>query len=366
MTGIYRFLRQRSLCIAWFLVLPFVSASCNLYHTARPTPDYSRLLELIRLEDKYQPLVAFSDFEKKFDTECHHASLGYFNENPQMLEKIKADLGGPKLKWKLDSLEKRLVFVPEDREDYAVLYRNYCRDAIDFVLNQTKFDNPYADLITLQCEKPQTQTPQQNGIVVYLVHNLAKEYVETYSFFTETQKKEVKVSLKGTVFIGEIGSYTSTLEIKDNGKIAFAHNTYTIWQDSAESPADALIVPIEETLHILLRPATERAIEDQIDRAHVKTISDVKQIVARWIEVEEAVVGGLVYDFFPRIAARYLKNFELSDLAAAVESRSHSERYQHLKCGIQLVDDLGSACTMNLYMQNPYDFKALLLSNLPV
>ena len=89
MTGIYRFLRQRSLCIAWFLVLPFVSASCNLYHTARPTPDYSRLLELIRLEDKYQPLVAFSDFEKKFDTECHHASLGYFNENPQMLEKIK-------------------------------------------------------------------------------------------------------------------------------------------------------------------------------------------------------------------------------------------------------------------------------------
>jgi hypothetical protein len=361
LTGTHRFLRQRSLCIAWFLVLPLVLASCGWYHPARPTADYSRLVELIRLEDKYQPLVAFSDFEEKFDTECHHASMGYFNENPQMIEKIKADLGGPKLKWKLDSLEKRLVFVPEDREDYAALYRNYCRDAIDFVLNETKRDNPYADLITLQSEKP--PIPQQAGIVVYLVHNLAKEYVETYSFFTETQKKEVKVSLNGTVFVGEIGSYTSTVEIKDDGKVAFAHNTYTIWQDSAEFPVNALIVPIEETLHILLRPSTERAIKDQITRAQVKTVSEVKQIVARWIEVEEAVVGGLVYDFFPRIAAIHLKNFELSDMVAAVESRSHSERYQHLKCGIQLVEELGSASAMNLYMQNPYDFKALLLSN---
>jgi hypothetical protein len=364
LTGIHRFVRQRGLCIAWFFVLPFVLASCSWYHTAKSTADYSRLLELIRLEDRYQPLVAFSDFEKKFDSECHRASLGYFNENPQMLEKIKADLGGPKLNWKLDSLEKRLVFVPEDRKDYAALYRNYCRDAIDFVLNQTKRDNPYADLITLQCEKPQIR--QQDGIVVYLVHNLAKEYVETYSFFTETLKKKVKISLNGTVFIGEIGSYTSTLEIGDGGKVTFDHNTYTIWQDSAESPADALIVPIEETLHILLRPATERAIKDQINRDHIKTISEVKQIVARWIEVEEAVVGGLVYDFFPRIAARYLKNFELADLAAAVESRSHSQRYQHLKCGIQLVDEMGSASAMDLYMQNPYDFKTLLLSNHPV
>jgi hypothetical protein len=364
LTGIHRFARQQTLSTTWFLVLSFVLASCSWHHSARPATDYSRLLELIRLEDRYQPLVAFSDFQEQFDTECHRASLGYFNQNPQMLEKIKTDLGSPELKWKLDSLEKRLVFVPEDRKDYAALYRNYCRDAIDFVLNQTKRDNPYADLITLQCAKPKIS--QQDGIVVYLVHNLAKEYVETYSFFTEAQKKKIQISLNGTVFVGEIGSYTSTLEIGDSGKVSFDHNTYTIWQDSAESPADALIVPVEETLHILLRPATERAIKDQINRDHVTTVSEVKQIVARWIEVEEAVVGGLVYDFFPRIAARYLKNFELSDLAAAVESRSHSDRYQHLKSGIQLVDELGSANAMDLYMQSPYDFKALLLSNHPV
>ena len=179
MAGTHRFLRARSLFIAWFLVLPFFLASCGWFHAARPTADYSRLVELIRLEDKYQPLVVFSDFEEQFDTECHRASLGYFNENPQMIEKIKADLDGPKLKWKLDSLEKRLVFVPEDREDYAALYRNYCRDAIDFVLNETKLDNPYVDLIILDREKPRIQ--KQHGIVVYLVHNLAKEYVGTYS-----------------------------------------------------------------------------------------------------------------------------------------------------------------------------------------
>ena len=79
--------------------------------------------------------------------------------------------GGPKLKWKLDSLKNRLVFVPEDRQDYAALYRDYCRDAIDFVLNETKLANPYADLITLDRKKPRME--QQHGIVVYLVYNLA-------------------------------------------------------------------------------------------------------------------------------------------------------------------------------------------------
>ena len=50
-------------------------------------------------------------------------------------------------------------------------------------------------------------------------------------------------------------------------------------------------------------------------------------------------------------------------MAEAVEARSHSERYQHLKRGIQLIEELGSTASMELYMQNPLDFKALLLSN---
>ena len=54
------------------------------------------------------------------------------------------------------------------------------------------------------------------------------------------------------------------LEIKKDGTIEFERNNYTIWQNSAQLPYNALIVPIEETLHIALRPHTEKAIQDEL------------------------------------------------------------------------------------------------------
>ena len=42
-------------------------------------------------------------------------------------------------------------------------------------------------------------------------------------------------------------------------------NNYTIWQNSAQLTYNALIVPIEETLHIALRPYTEKAIRNEIE-----------------------------------------------------------------------------------------------------
>ena len=218
--------------------------------------NYSRLVNFIRLEDKVQPVYAFNDFEESIDETSINDTKQYFSEHKDLIKKIKKDLGGGSLRWKLDNFKQRLVFVPETRDEYAALYKNYCIDVIDFILNETRLDNPYTQIKNLQHEDP--DIPENQGITVFLVHNLAREYRGTYSFFNENPKKEIKISLRGTRFIGEIGSYSSMLEIKRDGTIEFVRNNYTIWQNSAQLPYNALIVPIEETFHIALRTANRK------------------------------------------------------------------------------------------------------------
>jgi len=320
------------------------------------------LLELMRLEDQNGPLYAFNDFEEKFDRECHEASLDYLNQNPGIIEKIKSDLDSDKLKWEMVSLKRRYLFVPEKRQQYAELYRNYCRSVIDFILTETKLNNPYLDILILEHDIPEI-SDVSNGITVFLVHNLAKEYIGTYSFFAENQKKKVDLSLSGTVFTGEIGSFSSTLHLKKNGRIAFARNRFTIWQNSANLAFNTLVLPIEETLHIILRPYTETAIEAQLDRVGAKTLKSARKIVAHWIAVEEAVAGGLAHYYFPRVADKYFQNFELSEMNRSLRQKGHLQKYKFLNKGIRIIQKLGSEAVLQIYRDNPKRFRELLIAN---
>jgi len=316
----------------------------------------------MRLEDKSRPLYAFNDFEEKFDRECHEASLDYLNQNPGIIEKIKSDLDSDTLKWKMVSLKRRLLFVPENRREYADLYRNYCRAVVDFILSETKLSNPYRGILTLDHDIPEIPDVR-NGVTVFLVHNLAKEYIGTYSFFTENQQKKVDLSLSGTVFTGEIGSYSSMLHLKSNGRLEFVHNRFTIWQNSAHSAFNSLILPIEETLHISLRPYTEAAIAAQADRVGAKTLPAARKIVANWIAVEEAVAGGLAHHYFPRVADKFLQNFELSEMRRSLNQKMRLQKYKYLKKGIRIIDKLGSEMVLRIYRNNPKRIRELLVAN---
>jgi len=336
--------------------------SCLSFPQPDESVEYSRLVEFIRLEDKNEPLYAFNDFEEKFDRECHEASLDYLNRNPGLVEKIKSDLNSDTLKWKMLSLKRRLVYVPEDRKKYAELYRDYCRAVIDFILAETKLDNPYLDILNLERDVPEIPN-SADGVTVFLVHNLAKEYIGTYSFFNETRKKKVNLALSGKVFTGEIGSFSSMLHLKKDGQLEFVHNRFTIWQNSANSTYNTLILPIEETLHITLRPYTEAAIEAQVDQAGAKTSQAIRDIVAQWIAVEEAVAGGLTHYYFPRVTGKFFQNFELSEINRALEQKMQLQKYKYLKKGIRIVDRLGSERVLKIYRNDPKKFRELLLAD---
>jgi hypothetical protein len=321
--------------------------------------NYSRLVNFIRLEDKNKPIYVFNDFEETIDEASVKDFKQYFSNRQDLIGKIKRDLGGGSLRWKLDNFRHRLLFVPETRDEYAALHKNYCTDVIDFILNETRLDNPYTQIKILQDEDP--DIPENPGITVFLVHNLAREYRVTYSFFNENPKKEVKISLRGTQYIGEIGSYSSILEIKKDGTIKFVRYNYTIWQNSAQLPYNVLIVPIEETLHIALRPHTERAIRHELKSSAAVKTNDVEQIVEQWVAVEEALVGGLVNVFFPKIVARYFDNFPLVEIERGLQSKLRIKKYRHLLEGIRMVENTGYQAAVDLYTRNPNKLKEMLI-----
>jgi hypothetical protein len=340
-------------------ILPVFLTFGAAHGNAENVDDYTRLLEFIQLDDQQEPLCVFNDFEEKFDKASHRVTRQYFKEHPGLIQRIKHKLEGGKLRWKLRNLKHRLLFVPENRTEYAALYKNYCLDVIHAILDKTGFDNPYDSIQTLSRSKP-VRHEKNEGVTVYIVHNLAKEYVGTYIFSNHTDKK-VKIDLKGTLFSGDVGSYTSTLIMNENGAIEFIKNQYTIWQNSAANPYTVLMVPAEETLHITLRDATESAIKKDAARNRQRSLKSVERIVEDWMAVEEAIVGGIVYHLLPHILEEHVPDLAPSAIEMDLVAKSKFKKYRHLEKGITIIEEIGYREAIRMYSKDPATFRDLLL-----
>jgi len=164
--------------------------------------DYTSLIELIHIEDKTAPLLALNDFETKTDTEDQAGFMKYFDQHPEIVKQIQNSLGEKAIRWRLKKIQHRLLFVPELRKEYAGAFESYCMEVIDYLLDQTQLENPYHAIRTLQKEFPE---PAENGVTVFLVHNLAQESIADF-IFLNSRKKKVEIQLKGMKYIGEVGS----------------------------------------------------------------------------------------------------------------------------------------------------------------
>ena len=211
----------------------------------------------------------------------------------------------------------------------------------------------------LHQEIPET-SEVNDRITAYLVHDLAIEYRYTYGFFNSSQKK-VKIELLQTVNIGEVGSYTSYLSLAHNKSIDFLKSGYTIWQNNAGNPYTALMVPMEETFHIILRDPTQRAIKQEFPSDGTPDIGKVRFAVEEWISVEEAIVGGLVYALLPEFLRRQSPEFRDVWVEADLNAKSGMTNYKYLRQGIRVVEELGIENALNLYRQNPHAFRELLI-----
>jgi len=320
--------------------------------------DYSRLVELIKIEDKQLPLYVFQDFENDFDAESHRAVLDHLNNHPDLIQGIKTELGETSLRWRLADLEYRVLFVPEKRAEYAALYESYCQDVVSDLLEMTNLENPFNVILTLKGEKPDISEGQ--GVSAFLVHNLVKEFSGTYIFFNQTQKK-VKIQLEGKVFSGEVGFYSTDLYMKEDGSFEFVNDNYTIWQNSAKNPYTALIVPVEETLHVSLREHTQQAILESLEKEKVHGLKGARKIAEDWVSVEEGIVGGLVHSLMPRILDNYLDPIPSRLVEKDLVTKSQLIKYRYLERGIELVKDLGYQKALHLYKTDPTRFRDMLI-----
>jgi len=342
------------------IIATFVLATVSAGYAAWPDAEgYSRLIEFINIKDRLQPLYAFNDFDDGFDRESHQASVQYFNEHPGLLQKIKEKLGRSKLRWQLGTLKHRLLFVPENRKEYVTLYENYCHSMINDLLEKTNLHNPYDQICTPAGDRPRIDDGQQ-GVTAYIVHNLAKEYIGTYIFSNQTDKK-VKIELEGKLYVGEVGAYSTALNINSNGSVEFIKSGYTIWQNSAQNPYTALMVPAEETLHILLRKYTERAMKQTLAIRNARNQKAIQKIANDWIAVEEAIVGGVVRVLLPRILKAYLGDFPLNWIEKDLELKAGLKKYRYLKKAISVVEQIGCQEAIELYAKDPTAFSDLLL-----
>ena len=130
----------------------FVTAVSVPASSENPPKDYSRLIDFIKIKDRMIPLYPFSDYEETFDPQFHKENIRYFNSHPSLVQRIQKKLGAPSVRWRLEKLSQRLLFVPEKRREYALLFESYCKDVIDYVLAETRSQNPYLDIQMLNDE----------------------------------------------------------------------------------------------------------------------------------------------------------------------------------------------------------------------
>lgn len=321
------------------------------------TRDYSSLVEILRLQHKEEaPLYAFSAFEEGLDEDGHALDLRFFNEHPTLVRNIRKDLGHGDIAWRLEHSRHRLLFVPEKRENLARLFEDYCAHVIDFVLQETKLENPYVKIVTLAQEEPELP---EKGVTVFLVHNLVEEVVGTY-VFSNPVRNSLKIDLSRKTFLGEVGSYTTNICYGQSGEPEVIWDRFTIWQTTARNPFTVLSVPVEETLHIGLREYTHRAIQEQLESGTASGAKSLEEIVDDWMAVEEALAGGVMYALLPRFLNRHAKNLPDSFIQEDIESRGKFKQYLHLRRAIEVIGELGHEEAIRMYMDHPKNFKMLL------
>ena len=110
-----------------------------------------------------------------------------------------------------------------------------------------------------------------------------------------------------------------------------------------------------------MRPHTERAIRNELKSSAVVKINDAEQIVEQWVAVEEALVGGLVDVFFPKIVSRYFDNFQSVEIERGLESKLRIKKYRHLMEGIRVVKNKGYQAAVDIYTRNPNKLKEMLI-----
>lgn len=326
----------------------------------KPYNMYRDLPDLLRQSRHPSEFIPLSDFEAGNEKAIQDASLEYLNGHPELVERIRNDLGAKEIQWRLQKLSHRIVYAPEDRQKVARLFTDYCQEAIADLLDRTGLENPYCSISAIRDSNPDMDSRQ--GIKALIVQDLAREYTARYQF-SGTGRKRIEIDLSGKIRLNEVGSYSSYMQYSEKThEWEFIHNRHTVWKSASVNPYTVLMTPLEETLHITLREFTEKAIlQSAKARWDNPTLPEIQSTVEDWLALEEAVVGGLVYKIVPDVVISRVPTLSLEWIQADLETKSRFAKYRLLPLAIQFVENYGLKECIRLYGQDPVEFRQLLI-----
>ena len=351
------FLKHGSIAVFVVIVAVGMTACAASRHSetmADPPKEtkFRKLVEMLGAPDAGSDFEAMTEFENDFEATCHEACIDYLNANPQMVQKIRDDLGCQGVHWQLKGMSHRILYIPEEWEEGGKLYVEYCQEAISDLLEKTGLANPY-NTISIQAV-PKVDDASGDGVDAIIVRDLAREYKVRYQFGGDSEKT-VELDLSGRMPLNEVGSYASYLEyFPEERRWRFSRDQQTIWKCTSRNPYTVLMTPIEETLHIVLREYTEGAILKALERSQTPpSTSEVEVTVEEWLAVEEAVVGGLVYKLAPEVILDRVPGLSPALIREDIETKKQYRKYRLLQNGIDWVECQGVKRSIELYRQDP-------------
>jgi hypothetical protein len=89
-------------------------------------------------------------------------------------------------------------------------------------------------------------------------------------------------------------------------------------------------------------------------------LDQVQQVVDHWIAVEEAIVGGVVWQIVPEVCDRFVSKEDTGRLTATLAEREEHPQYHLLRQAIQVVTHIGPEQALTVYRNNPSDFQEMI------
>ncbi len=320
---------------------------------------FKNLPKLLHSSGQRGKFTALTEFDDRYEESIHTASIDYLKAHPDLVERIRKDLGSDKVSWQLEGVSHRLIYAPEANEEVGGLFADYCIEAIADMMRLTGLANPYSSISTRMDMEP--GDPGAAGIRAIIVRDLAREYVANYRFSGGSAKR-IQIGLSGRIEINEVGSYSSYLQyLPETDDWSFTHAHRTLWKIDSANPYTVLMTPLEETLHIVLREHTEKAIlamirADDAPYPHAR----VQDLVEEWLAVEEAVVGALVYTVVPEVVLKRIPDLPQEWIEADLSTKDGFEKYRHLRRAIEVVRQQGLRESIEMYSRDPKRFRELL------
>ncbi|MGD9212785.1 MAG: hypothetical protein PVI90_18520 [Desulfobacteraceae bacterium] len=316
------------------------------------------LSALTRLPAVEKPLHIMREFQFDTDREISRQIYRDIAENKDLLGQLRQKFGSnQKITFTIEKLAIRLLYVPELRKQYRTAYEHYCRNISEHIFQKTQTINIYRQIVSPDEPLPLSQP---DGVFVFLVHQLGKEYRATCLFKAENGKT-ARYLFEGACFSSRLGAVEVMITSPFEGAYQIERRKNTIWQNNCRNLYSLLQVPVEETLHYIIGPYTDAKILAELKGKKTVNVAGVERLANDWMMVEEAVVGGLGYLILKTCASKYGTAFSIKDARKAWQKRSTLPRYKFLQTGIKLASRLGFRNTFKLYKSDPAEFRKQLL-----